>query len=57
MRMCLSVVCVRESVNDGIASPKAKAWTLRHVDTMLNGAEYTLMIGASIDVQESIAFA
>lgn len=57
MRMCLSVVCVQETVNDGIASPKPKAWTLRHFDTMLNGAEYTLMTGASVDVQESNAFA
>lgn len=50
--MCLSDVCVRETVNDGIASPKAKASTLRHLHTMLNGAGYTLMIEASVDVQE-----
>lgn len=51
------VVCVRETVNDGIASPKAKAWTPRHLDTTLSGAEFTLMTGASVDVQELIAFA
>lgn len=56
VRMCLSVVCVWETVNDGRASPKAKTWTLRHLDTMLNGAECMLMTGASVDGQESIAF-
>jgi len=33
---CLSVVSVRDTLSDGIASPKAKAWTLRHLGTMLS---------------------